>query len=268
MKLPVLSITGQKIGEQELPEQFHEPVREDLIQRAVLALQTKRRNRYGAKPTAGKRQVTEISRRRRKYKTSYGRGISRVPRKILSRSGTQFNWEAAFAPGTRKGRRAHPPKSEKNLVERINRKENKKAIRSAISASVIKNLVNERGHKVPDAYPFIIEDKLESLKKTAEVKAALEKLNLNDELNRCSKIKIRAGKGKMRNRKYVRKKGPLIVVSKPCSVVKACSNMPGIDVTNIQSLNAEHLAPGCSPGRLTIWTQSAINELKEKNMFK
>jgi len=267
MKIQVLDLTGKKIGEQELPSQFNEPVRNDLIQRAVLALQTKRRNPYGAKPTAGKRVVTEISRRRRDYKASYGRGISRVPRKVLSRSGAHFNWEGAFAPGTKGGRRAHPPKAEKNQIEKINKKENKKAIKSAISASIIKDIVKQRGHKVPDNYPFIVEDKFENLKKTQEVKSALEKLNLKDELERCSKIKIRAGKGKMRNRKYVVKKGPLIVVSKPCALVKACSNILGIDITNVQSLNAEYLAPGSAPGRLTLYTQSAIKEIKEKNLF-
>jgi large subunit ribosomal protein L4e len=268
MKLQIMNVSGQKVGEQELPDQFKEPLRKDLIKKAVLSLQTKRRNPYGAKPRAGKRHATEISRRRRDYKGSYGRGISRVPRKTLSRSGTQFNWEGALAPGTRGGRRAHPPKSSKVIVEKINKKENRKAIRSAIAASVAKKTVEARGHKVPEGYPFIVEDKFESLKRTKEVKSALEKLKLEKELERCSKVKIRAGIGKMRNRRYIVKKGPLLVVSKPCSLIKACSNILGLEIVNVNSLNAEHLAPGCDPGRLTLWTQSAVKELSEKNMFK
>ncbi|MBW2995489.1 50S ribosomal protein L4 [Candidatus Woesearchaeota archaeon] len=268
MKIQILNLTGEKLADQELPEQFGEPVRSDLIKRAVLALQSKRRNVYGANPRAGKRQVSWVSRRRRDYKASYGRGISRVPRKVLSRSGSQFNWEGAMAPGTKGGRRAHPPKSEKKLAEEINKKENKKAIRSAIAASIDKNIVAKRGHKVPDNFPFVVDDKFESLKKTKDVEAALEKLKLTDELKRCSTVGMRAGKGKMRNRKYVTKKGPLIVVSKPCSAIKACANILGVDVAHVHKLNAEYLAPGCEPGRLTLWTQSAIKEIKEKNMFK
>jgi large subunit ribosomal protein L4e len=268
MKLSILSIAGQKVGEHELPAQFSEQLRRDLIQRSVLALQTRRMNRYGAKPTAGKRVVTELSRRRRKYKSSYGKGISRVPRKVLSRSGAHFNWEGAFAPGTRKGRRAHPPKSGKNLIEKINRKENKKAIRSAIAASILKDIVEKRGHKTPGNYPFIVEDKIEAIKKTKEIKTVLEKLKLNEELERCSIVKIRAGRGTMRNRKYVRKKGPLIVVSKKCSLQKACSNITGLDVVNVVSLNTEHLAPGSEPGRLTVWTLGAVKELEEKKLFR
>lgn len=268
MKLKILSMSGQGKGEIELPEQFSETVRDDLIKRAVLALQSKRRQRYGAKPEAGKRHAVEISRRRRDYKGSYGKGISRVPRKVLSRSGSQFNWEGAFAPGTKGGRRAHPPKSSKILEESINKKENRKAIRSALSATVDKDIVKERGHKVPDNYPFVIESKFEELKQTKELKSVLSKLKLDEELERSSKKKVRAGKGKMRGRKYAKRKGPLFVVSKPCSLIKACKNIPGIDVTNVVSLNAEKLAPGCAPGRLTIWTEDAVKVIKEKKLFK
>ena len=84
-----------------------------LIKRAVLTLQNNKRQRYGANPEAGKKVSAALSKRRRKYRGSYGHGISRVPRKILSRRGTSMNWQGAFAPGTVGGRRAHPPKAEK-----------------------------------------------------------------------------------------------------------------------------------------------------------
>ncbi len=113
MKLKIISIKKAEAGERELPAQFKGLVRPDLIKRAVLSLQSNKRQAYGASPEAGKRHSAELSRRRRKYRGSYGHGISRVPRKILSRSGLRFNWAGAVAPGTVGGRRAHPPKTEK-----------------------------------------------------------------------------------------------------------------------------------------------------------
>ena len=198
MKIKVLDITKTETGKKDLPIQFSEPVHPNLIKRAVLTLQANRRQRYGADPMAGKKCSAELSRRRRKYRGSYGHGISRVPRKILTRRGTRFFWVGAFAPGTVGGRRAHPPKATKIWEQKINDKENSKAIRSALAATVIKEAVSQRGHKTPEQYPFLIEDKLESLTKTKLVKETLLKLGLKDELTRAAKKSIRAGKGKMR----------------------------------------------------------------------
>src|SRR3989338_38182 len=113
MKIPILTPEKTKIGEKELPSHFLEEYRPDLIQRAVLALQSAARQRYGAYPEAGLRHSSKLSKRRRKYRGSYGLGISRVNRKILSRRGTRFNWAGAFSPQTVGGRRSHPPKAEK-----------------------------------------------------------------------------------------------------------------------------------------------------------
>ncbi len=267
MKLKIVDSNSQEKGQIEMPEQFSQPVRYDLIQRAVLAVQTVGRQSYGAMPEAGERVVAKLSRRRRDYKGSYGKGISRVPRKTMARSGSQFTWEGAFAPGTRKGRRAHPPKSGKILIEKINKKEKKKAIRSAISATIIPNIVSERGHKVPKSYPFILDTSAEEIVTTKQALDMLNKLDFGAELSRCADRKIRAGRGKMRNRKYISKVGPLIVVSKPCKLQKACSNIRGVDVQNVASINAEFLAPGTKPGRLTLWTADAVKMMKEKKLF-
>lgn len=266
MKLNILNINGEKKGEKELPKQFQEGLRLDIIKRAVFALFSKRRRTYGTKPEAGKRPSVRLSKRRRKYRGSYGHGISRVPRKIHSRSGTRFNWTAAFAPGTVGGRRAHPPKSERKFKEKINRKERKRAIRSALAAILDKTLATPRGHKFPQDYPFILADEFESLKKTKEVRQAFEKLKLNEELNRATQKKIRAGKGKMRNRKYRTKRGPLVVVGHTCPLMKSSKNL-NVDVVDVRSLNTELLAPGTVPGRLTLFTENAIDILKEKKLF-
>src|SRR3989338_7895344 len=267
MKLDVLDSTKNKVGEIKLPPQFAEEFRPDLIQRAVLAIQSHKRQSYAASKEAGKRASAKLSRRRRDYRGSYGFGISRVPRKILTRRGTRMNWVGAFAPGTVGGRRAHPPKSEKILWKKINEKERAKSIRSAIAATVIKEAVAQRGHIVPDNYPFILDDKFESLDSTKKVIDAFKKIGLESELLKAKEKKVRAGKGKSRGRKYEKRKGPLIVVSKTGILTKAAANIPGVDVVEVKSLNAELLAPGAKAGRLTLWTIAAINILKNEGLF-
>lgn len=267
MKIKIYTTSKIGKGDMELPPQFNELVRPDLIKKVVRILQSNRRQSYGASPEAGKRASAKLSRRRRKYRGSYGIGISRVPRKILTRRGTRMNWVGAFAPGTVGGRRAHPPKAEKELALKINKKERRKAIRSAMAATVVKGLVMKRGHIAPEMYPFIVEDKIESLNKTKDALAVLKKFDLEKELERVSVSKIRSGKGKLRGRRFKKKKGPLIVVSGKCNLVKACSNIPGVDVVEVDSLNAEILAPGANIGRLTLYTENAIKRIKEENLF-
>ncbi len=261
MKLTIFNLQNQKTGEKDMPVQFTEPVRPDLIKKAILALQANARQKYGAKPEAGKRHSAELSRRRRKYRGAYGHGISRVTRKILTRRGTRFYWVAAVSPGTRGGRRAHPPKSEKKWEQKINKKENRKAIRSALAATLNKELVQERGHQIPENYPFLVDSEMEKLNKTKLVQDALKKLGFEAEMKRSLIKKIRAGIGKLRGRKYRRKKGLLIVVGEDCPLAKSGRNIPGIEVVTPNQLNAELLAPGKMVGRVTLYTENAINKL-------
>ena len=265
--MKIKNLEGKDAGEQKIPEQFEEFINPELIQRAVLALQSSKRQSYGAFPEAGKLFSTKLSRRRRDYRGSYGLGISRVPRKIMSKRGTRMNWVAALAPGTVGGRRAHPPSAGKSFLKKINNKENNKAIRSALSAAVSKEAVGARGHKAPESYPFILDSKFETLSKTKEVIKSLVALGLEKELERCSKKDIRAGKGKMRGRRYKRTTGPLLVVSQDCNLVKSAGNIQGVNVVKIDSINAELLAPGCMPGRLSLFTKSAIERLEKEKLF-
>ena len=267
MKLAILDSSNNKTGELKLPFQFEEEYRPDLIKRSVLAIQSHKRQPYAASEGAGKRSSAKLSRRRRKYRGSYGIGISRVPRKIMTRRGTRMNWVGAFAPGMVGGRRAHPPKAEKIWDNKINEKERRKALRSAIAATMIKEIVKERGHLVPDNYPFLLDDKFESIEKTKAALDSFRKIGLESELLRVEDRKVRAGKGKSRGRKYRTKKGPLIVVSKLDKLSNAVSNIPGMEVVDVSSLNSELLAPGGKPGRLTLWTSSAITKLEKEKLF-
>ncbi len=268
MKVSIKDTTNKETGTVQLPIQFSEEYRPDLIIRSVLSLQANARTPYGAKPDAGKRASAELSRRRRKYRGSYGIGISRVPRKILSRNGTRMNWVGAFAPGTVGGRRAHPPKPTRDWTQKINKTENRKAIRSALAATMNKELVAARGHKVPKDYPFIISDDFEKIEKTKDAIAALTQLELDSELERADQKKVRAGKGTMRGRRYKRRTGPLVVVSKKdLALAKGARNIPGIDIVVVDELNTQILAPGTHAGRITLYTQSAITRLAEEGLF-
>jgi len=262
----IFSLEGSKVKEIKLPNQFKEKVRLDLIKRAVIVIQSNKRQKYGAKPNAGMRASAKVSRRRRKYRGAYGRGISRVPRKVMLKRGTNIIFTAAFAPGIVSGRRAHPPKAEKEWSKKINIKERRKAIRSALAATVDKKLVKERGHFFKE-YPLIVDSKIESLKKTKDVKSVLLKLGLGKELERISKKKVRSSKEMSRGRKYKIKKGPLIVTSKDCDLMKSAGNLQGFDVVKVDLVNAELLAPGTHPGRLTIYTDKSIERMEKERLF-
>ncbi|HLD87328.1 MAG TPA: 50S ribosomal protein L4 [Candidatus Nanoarchaeia archaeon] len=268
MKLVIVDSKNQEKGSVELPSQFEESVRSDLIHRAVVAMQSNRRQPYGSFELSGLQHSIDISKRRRDYKGVYGVGQSRTPRKILSRSGTRMNWVGAFGPQTVGGRQAHPPKASKIWFKKINEKERRKAIRSAIAATVSKEMVQERGHKIPSKYPVVVDSSLESLSKTKDVTSALIALGFGDDLERASQINIRAGKGKGRGRPYSKRKGPLIVIAKLGKFTLAAKNIPGVDVVEVKNLNPEVLAPGSKPGRATIWTQDAIEKIAKENLFR
>ena len=267
MELSLLSKDGSNKGKMKMPLVFSEKLRKDVIKRAVEVIEANNRQPYGAKADAGMRASAKLSRRRNDYRGSYGHGISRVPRKIMSRRGTRLNWVAAVAPGTVGGRRAHPPKASKRFDQKINAKENRLAIRSAIAATLNKELVLERGHKIPDNYPFIIDDSLELISKTKELMAALAKLGFTNELERTGVKKIRAGRAKLRGRKYSSKKGVLLVTAEKCDLQKACSNILGFETARVDLLNAKLLAPGGVPGRVVLFTKKAIEKMESEKLF-
>jgi len=261
MKVPIFNINGEKKGEVELPKIFNVEYRPDVIKKAFLVLMSKLRQRYGSDPMAGKKTSAHYHGKRDYRYTMMNREMSRLPR--IHGSG-YLSWTARIAPQAVKGRRAHPPKAEKNWAMKINKKENRLAIKSAIAATANKELIKEHGYKTFDGeIPIIIDDKFEELKKTKDVYEALKKLGLEKELERAKKKKVRAGKGKMRGRRYKRKVGPLIVVSKPCNLLLAARNIPGLSVVPVKDLNVLFLAPGGTAGRLTIFTESAIKELEK-----
>jgi large subunit ribosomal protein L4e len=187
-----------------------------------------------------------------------GSAIARVPR-VKGGSG-----RAAFAPSTVKGRQPHPPRAEKIIVKNIPKKDAKLALTSAIAATAQKETISSRGHKIENAValPLIVEDALEGLSKAKDVEAAFVSLGIAEDLERVRESRsIRAGKGKRRGRKMKQAVGPLIVVVEGKSLINAANNLPGVQVTTVNNLNTEMLAPGTHPGRLTVWTNGAIEKL-------
>lgn len=256
-KTNVFGLDGKPSGETELPEIFHHAPRFDLIKRAVLALQSGGFQPQGRDPLAGKRTTAE----------SYGvgRGMSRVPRVKGERS--RRAGQAAFAPGTVTGRLAHPPKTEKVIVKKINKKEKRLAFLSAVAATAKKELVEKRGHAVEQALgiPLIVTDEIQEVRRTVDVQNALSKLGVWPDVERVFRsTNIRPGKGKLRGRKKRTAVGPLIIVAADNGISRAAANLPGVDVVKAKELNVEHLAPGAQPGRLAIWSQSAVNDLAKR----
>ncbi len=250
----------------DLPNQFNERLRPDIVKRAALSIKSKNRQSYGADEDAGLKHVTRWRQRRRMYRTSKGKGRARTPRKIQVARGMQLFGDGAKAPNTRGGHRAHAPTAEKDFSEEINDKERRKGIRSAIAATTNTDLVSE--HHSYDGDLPITTSGLETIEKTSELKEALEDLGLEDELERCSQRKVRAGKGTSRNRKYKTKRGPLLVVSEDEGVFQAVSNLAGVDVSTVDQLNAEKLSMGARPGRLVVWSENALEKLEEERLFQ
>ncbi|KYH36097.1 MAG: 50S ribosomal protein L4 [Candidatus Bathyarchaeota archaeon B24] len=253
--LRVLGLDGKVVGRVKAPDVFDMEVRSDVIRRAVIALQTHRLQRKGTDVLAGKRRVVEY--------LGVGLDLSRVPR-------LKGTTRAAFVPFAVGGRPTHPPKVEKDIYKRVNKKEKLLALKSAIAATASKEYVEARGHRVEGVkyLPLVVVDEVQSLKKTKDVVELFKNLGVWEDVLRVKKRvgKIRAGKGKMRGRKYKGGKGPLIVVAKDDGIGLSARNIPGVDVVELRNLNVELLAPGGHPGRLTIWDRSSIVTLR--SMFR
>ncbi|OYT37367.1 MAG: 50S ribosomal protein L4 [Desulfurococcales archaeon ex4484_58] len=251
-KVRYYSVDGEALEEIVLPEIFSLPIRKDLIRRAFLSAFTAMIQPKGRDPMAGKRTTARS--------WGVGRGIARVPRIPTSR--------AAFISFARGGHRAFPPRPDRRIHERINKKERVYAIASALAATSIPEIVRSRGHIFSTEYlPVIVVDDVEDkISRAKDAKALLEKLGVwSDIVRSYERIRIRAGRGKMRGRRYVEPCSVLFVISnydKPFA--RAVRNFPGVDIATPNNLSILHLAPGGEPGRLTVFTYSALQMIGDK----
>ena len=245
-------VNGKVSKKVDVPKVFDTPYRPDIIKRAVTATASNKRQPYGPAPDAGiKHSVSTWGK---------GRGTARVQRIKAGRKATE-------SPNNVSGRRAHPPLPERIWDRKVNRKERVFAKLSAVAATGDADIVKVRGHQFEDnvTFPIIVEDKIQELATTAEVVEVLDKIGLGYDLDRAKfGRKIRAGKGKMRNRRYRTPVSILLVVAdKDNALFQGASNLPGVEVTAVGGLNASILAPGGDAGRLTVFSESAIAKMGE-----
>jgi len=248
-KLNVYGIDGSVKKQIDIPKIFEADYRPDLIGRASVSINSNSRQPYAPKPGAGMRHSVST--------WGKGHGVSRVQRLMGSST-------AAQSPGNVGGRRAHPPRVNEKRSKKMNRKEMRLARLSALAAIADYHKVVARGHKLPQdaTVPIVLENDLEKIETTKDAVALLDKVGLGDEMTRAENGKrTRAGRGKMRGRKYRIRKSLLVVCSGKCPAIKSFSNLTGVDVACVDSLNVELLAPGGLAGRLTIMSEAALDRL-------
>lgn len=244
--VPILDLEGKSAGEVSLPPVFESTLRLDVIKKATLAQESRRFQPQGRNLMAGKRTTAEGF--------GVGRGISRVPR--IGGHGP-LSGTAAFAPGTVSGRMAFPPVTSKKTVKLINRKERLIALGSAIAATASDQIVRKRGHKFEGEkqLPLVVTDELEKLSKSSEAKRFLNSVGVWEDIIRVRKSKKVTGGSRSHA------VGPLVVVGEDKSARLALRNFEGLSIVRADQLSVEALAPGTRPGRLTIWTESALKTI-------
>jgi large subunit ribosomal protein L4e len=240
---------GESAGEVDLPAVFGTDLRPDLIRRAVLAAQANRKQRQGADPHAGLRTSAESP--------GSGQGMAHVPR---------TNNRGARVPQAVGGRSAHPPKAEADPTLDLNDKERKQAVRSAVAATADADLVRERGHEFAAdlGTPVVVEDDFGDLEKTRDVVSFLEAVGAHADIERADDRTVRAGRGTTRGRTYREPTSILFVTGSEAGPSRAARNLAGAGVATAADVSAEDLAPGTHPGRLTVWTETALAEVDER----
>ena len=263
MKTTLYNTQGKKAKEIQVPAFFEARVREDIVAKVLEA--KKGVQPYGPSPVAGKQHSAsgKVIHRRHVWRSGYGRGMSRIPRKIMLRRGTQANWVGAEVASTRGGRRAHPPKPISMINSKnINKKEMQLALISALSATANKKYIESKykslDKKNLGEVPFIVESKFSGMK-AKEILAGLKNI-LGKEIFSVSirKKKIRSGKGTARGRKYKNNAGLLFVIGN-----KEKMKTNAFEMKKVSELGVSDLARG-GLGRITVYTESAVDELKNK----
>jgi large subunit ribosomal protein L4e len=256
-KIQVLDINGKKTKE-ITTNLFEEPIREDIIRKVVEAERIKHPNSPKYRAGMDISASGNLSKRRHVWKSDRGKGLARLPRKIFSRRGTQFNWEAAIVPSARGGRRAHPPHGNVNL-NKVNKRELKMALMSSLnyvtSSDELKKKYSSLSEKeINVKFPLVVEDKVLSLK-SKEFLSSLKKILGNLDNVAIQKKTIRAGIGKLRGRKNKKNAGLLLIIGN-----KEEFKVKGIEVLRVKGLTVSDLAS--NGARLCMFSENAIKDLE------
>jgi len=241
-------------SETPLPAVFSAPIRPDLVRFVHTNMSKNNRQPYAVNAMAGHQTSAES--------WGTGRAVSRIPR--VQGGGTQRSGQAAFGNMCRGGRMFAPTRVWRKWNHKINLNQRRYAVASALAASAIPALVMARGHhisRVPEM-PLVVGGEFQATKKTSKVMKMLERLGAVADVDKVkASKKVRAGKGKMRNRRYTMRRGPLIVYDKADGIQYGARNIPGVDLVQVERLNLLQLAPGGHMGRFVIWTEKAFNKL-------
>lgn len=259
MKTKILSKSGSEKGDITLSKNFSFKIREDILSKVFEAQKGIYSQPYGSMDGAGAQYSASgiLKKKRHDWKATYGKGISRVPRKIMSRHGASFNWIGATVASTRGGRRPHAPRSGKNLFKKINKREVLIAFNSALAGTIdAKSLEKKYNKKVKSG--FVFDESILDVK-TKDFILTMKKVFVEMFGSVLKHKSIRAGIGKMRGRKYKSNAGLLFVVGN-----KETMKRKGIDVISVGDLTIKDLSPNGEPGRLTCYTENAIKEIGER----
>jgi large subunit ribosomal protein L4e len=162
-----------------------------------------------------------------------------------------------------------PLKTWRRWHRKVNLRQKRHAVASALAASSITPLVEARGHRVQNvpSLPLVLDDKVEGIEKTKDALALLKRIGAFEDVQRVAdNITMRPGIGKLRNKRQRVRRGPLVIYgNENINLIRAVRNIPGVDITNVHRLNLKQLAPGGHLGRFIIWTKSAFAALN--NVF-
>ena len=257
MKISTLTISGTKESEIELPLIFSTPFRKDLISKSFINLSSHKFQPQGRHPAAGMDVVA------RSNDPPTGQGRSRIAKMRGGGGGRQG--EAGGVASVKGGRQAHPPKVQKRIFKKLNKKENKLALCSAIAATKSKEIIESRGHKIEKlkTFPIVISDDIESVTKTKEMLKVLNSLSLMQDVNRLKSRRARTGKSALRGRSTKIGKSVLFVVANSKKLSSACGAIPGVDAQSANNLSVLDLAPGGMPIRLVVYSKNALKEIEK-----
>eukprot|EP00253_Pinus_taeda_P000240 PITA_00240 len=238
-----------------LPDVMKACIRPDIVEFVHANMAKNKRQPYAVSKKAGHQTSAES--------WGTGRAVSRIPR--VAGGGTHRAGQGAFGNMCRGGRMFAPTKIWRKWHRKINLNQKRHAVVSALAASAIPALVMARGHRIESVpeLPLVLSDGVEGVEKTSAALKVLKKVGAFADVEKAKKShSIRAGKGKMRNRRYILRKGPLIVyATEGAKLVKAFRNIPGVEIACVDRLNLLKLAPGGHLGRFIIWTKSAFEKL-------
>merc|ERR1712000_146432 len=246
---------GNRTGQVSLPAVLVAPIRSDVVQFVHTNLNKNNRQAYAVSTKAGHQTSAES--------WGTGRAVARIPR--VPGGGTHRAGQGAFGNMCRGGRMFAPTKVWRRWHRRVNLQQKRMAVCSALAASALPALVMAPGHainQVPEVPLVVANDAFTGMEKTRTAVALLKALNAYDDVQKTKDSrKIRAGKGKRRNRRYVQHVGPLVIFDEAGPLTRAFRNIPGVDMCQVSRLNLLQLAPGGHLGRFIIWTQGAFAKL-------